>query len=70
MEKKALLLENLIGRVDIAVFQVDCVSHAAARTVKRGCRNAGKRYMPLRSGAVTSFMAALGGPGRCEAATG
>jgi len=68
VEDNDLLLASLLGRADIVVFPVDCVSHAAAGTVKRGCRNAGKRYVPLRSGAVTSFMAALSHLGRCEAA--
>jgi hypothetical protein len=68
VEDNDLLLASLLGRADIVVFPVDCVSHAAAGTVKRGCSNAGKRYVPLRSGAVTSFMAALSHLGRCEAA--
>lgn len=59
IEDNDLLLASLVSRADIIFFPVDCVSHYAAGTVKRTCRNEGKKYVPLRSAAVTSFIAGL-----------
>lgn len=53
------LLPGLIGRADRVVFPVDCVSHDAALTVKRLCRQLGKPWSPLRSTGFASFLAAL-----------
>jgi hypothetical protein len=53
------LLAGLISRADRVVFPVDCVSHDAALTVKRLCRQSGKRWLPLRSSGLASFLAAL-----------
>ena len=53
------LLAGLTSRADIVLFPVDCVSHDAALMVKRLCRQAGKRFIPLRSAGATSFLAAL-----------
>ncbi len=61
IEDNDLMLAGLVSRADLVLFPVDCVSHAAAGTVKRTCRNAGKTYLPLRSAAMTSFIAALSG---------
>jgi hypothetical protein len=61
IEDNDLMLAGLVSRADLVFFPVDCVSHAAVGTVKRTCRNAGKTYRPLRSAAVTSFIAALNG---------
>ncbi len=61
IEDNDMLLAGLVNRADLVLFPVDCVSHAAVGTVKRTCRNAGKTYLPLRSAAVTSFIAALSG---------
>ncbi|MBV9749869.1 MAG: DUF2325 domain-containing protein [Acetobacteraceae bacterium] len=55
------LLPGLIGRADHVVFPVDCVSHDAALSVKRVCRQLGKPWSPLRTGGVGSFLAALAG---------
>jgi hypothetical protein len=52
-------LSALTSRADIVLFPVDCVSHDAALMVKRLCRQAGKPFIPLRSGGATSFLAAL-----------
>ncbi len=62
------LLAGLTSRADIVLFPVDCVSHDAALTVKRLCRQMDKRYVPLRSASATSFLAALRGCGVTEAA--
>ena len=54
------LLAGLISRADRVVFPVDCVSHDAALTVKRLCRQLGKSWTPLRTSGLGSFLAALG----------
>ncbi len=53
------LLSGLVSRADLVLFPVDCISHDAALTVKRLCRQIGKPFMPLRSGGLASFVAAL-----------
>ncbi len=53
------LLPGLIGQADRVAFPVDCVSHDAALTVKRLCRQLGKPWVPLRSSGLGSFLAAL-----------
>jgi hypothetical protein len=59
IEDNDLVLAGMVSRADIIFFPVDCVSHGAVGTVKRTCRSEGKRYVPLRSAAVTSFIAGL-----------
>lgn len=44
------------------VFPVDCISHPAAQAAKLLCRQAGKRFMPLRSASAASLLAALRRP--------
>ncbi len=53
------LLAGLTSRANVVLFPVDCVSHDAALMVKRLCRQADKRFIPLRSAGATSFLAAL-----------
>jgi len=62
VEDNPALLPALIGRANAVVFPVDCVSHAAVSTVKRLCRQADRPYLPLRSGGLGSFLAALRRP--------
>ncbi len=57
------LLPGLISQADRVAFPVDCVSHDAALTVKRLCRQLGKPWVPLRSSGLASFLAALAEPG-------
>jgi len=52
-------LAGLASRADHVLFPVDCVSHEATVTIKRLCRQLGKRYTPLRAGGVGTFVAAL-----------
>jgi hypothetical protein len=59
IEHSAALLPGLVSRADVAVFPVDCVSHDAAASVKRVCRQLGKRYMPLRSSSLTCLLSGL-----------
>lgn len=56
------LLPGLISQADRVAFPVDCVSHDAALTVKRLCRQLGKPWLPLRSSGLGSFLAALAEP--------
>ena len=60
IEDRTGLLAGLISRADVACFPVDCVSHDAAASVKRLCRQAGKPYVPLRSVGIGSLLAGLG----------
>lgn len=57
------LLPGLISQADRVAFPVDCMSHDAALTVKRLCRQLGKPWLPLRSAGLGSFLAALATPG-------
>jgi hypothetical protein len=71
VENHPNLLPGLASRCDFALFPVDCVSHDAANMVKSLCRQADKRFIPLRSASVTSLLAALQAPdvtGMAEAA--
>jgi hypothetical protein len=56
------LLGGLTSQADLAMFPVDCISHHAAHAVKQLCRQAGKRFIPLRSASATSLLAALRQP--------
>ena len=60
-EQHCDLLPGLIGRAALVFFPIDCISHDAALTIKRLCRQAGKRYVPLRSASVASFVVGLRG---------
>jgi hypothetical protein len=62
VENHQNLLPGLASRCDFALFPVDCISHDAANMVKSLCRQAGKRFVPLRSASVTSLLAALQAP--------
>ena len=53
------LLAGLIGQADRVFFPVDCISHDAALTVKRLCRELGRTWRPLRSSGLSSFLAAM-----------
>jgi hypothetical protein len=53
------LLAGLTSQADIVVFPVDCISHHAAQMAKQLCRQADKRFIPLRSTGGTSLLAAL-----------
>jgi hypothetical protein len=59
IDERSGLLPGLISRADVALFPVDCISHDAALTVKRLCRQSGKPWIPLRTASVTAFLAAF-----------
>lgn len=60
IDERSGLLPGQVGRADLVLFPVDCISHEAALAVKRLCRQAAKRFLPLRSAGLASFVAALG----------
>jgi hypothetical protein len=60
IEDRGGRLAGLVSRADIVMFPVNCVSHDAALMVKRLCRQSEKRFVPLRSSGVASFLVALG----------
>jgi hypothetical protein len=59
IEERGGLLPGLVSRADAVLFPVDCISHAAMSLTKRLCRQAGKPFLPLRSGGLAPFCAAL-----------
>jgi hypothetical protein len=59
VESHTSLLPGLANRADVVLFPVDCISHEAANAVKALCRQAAKRYIPLRSASITSLLAGL-----------
>ena len=56
------LLPGLTSQATLGVFPVDCISHHAAHLVKQLCRQAGKRFIPLRSASATALLLALRQP--------
>ncbi len=62
VENHQTLLPGLVSRCDFALFPVDCISHDAANATKSLCRQAGKRFIPLRSASATALLAALQAP--------
>lgn len=59
IDDAGMRLPALVGRADVVMFPVDCVSHDAMAALKRACRQAGKRFIPLRTASVTAFLAGL-----------
>jgi hypothetical protein len=65
LEHNVGLLPSLVSRADHVTFPVDCVSHGAAATIKRLCRQAGRPYQPLRNASLAcllSLLPAIRGP--------
>jgi len=62
IEHSLNLMAGLASQADLVVFPVDCISHHAAQLAKQLCRQAGKRFIPLRSASATSLLAALQRP--------
>lgn len=59
METRRGLLDARVPRADVVMFPVDCVSHDAAWTLKRLCRQSSRPLFALRSASLSSFLAAL-----------
>jgi hypothetical protein len=55
LAESAHSLAILTSRADAVLFPVDCVSHSAAKMVKRICKQLGKSYFPLRRSGLASF---------------
>jgi hypothetical protein len=64
LEQNVGLLPSLVSRADHVTFPVDCVSHDAAATIKRLCRQTGRPYQPLRSASLTCLLSVLSSIGR------
>lgn len=52
-------LDSILGRGDVVMCPVDCVSHSACLRAKKFCKHAGKTFVPLRSSGLSSFAAGL-----------
>jgi hypothetical protein len=59
IEHSMTLLPGLIGRADIAMFPIDCISHDAMGTVKRQCRLTGTPFVPLRLSSLACLLSGL-----------
>jgi Uncharacterized protein conserved in bacteria (DUF2325) len=52
-------LPGLVSRADHLFFPIDCISHDAASTIKRLCRQLEKPYYPLRTASLATLVSAL-----------
>jgi len=59
IEHSATLLPGLVRRADHLFFPIDCISHDAASTIKRLCRQLEKPYHPLRTASLATLVSAL-----------
>ena len=59
IEESIATLPGLISRADAAFFPVDCISLSAVVQIKKSCREGQKRFVPLRTASVASFIAAI-----------
>jgi hypothetical protein len=49
----------MIHSADAVLCPVDCVSHDACLRIKRLCKRAAKRFVPLRSASLSAFIVGL-----------
>jgi hypothetical protein len=56
LAESAQSLAILASRADAVLFPVDCISHSAAKMVKRICKQLDKSYFPLRRSGLASFV--------------
>jgi hypothetical protein len=59
IEHSMTLLPGLIGRADIAMFPIDCISHDAMGMVKRQSRLTGTPFVPLRTSSLACLIGGL-----------
>jgi hypothetical protein len=59
LEHSMTLLPGLIGRADIAMFPIDCISHDAMGMVKRQSRLTGTPFVPLRTSSLACLIGGL-----------
>lgn len=50
---------GLVGRADITVFPVDCVSHNAMSSAKRICGQLNKPFLALRTSSLAGLLSSL-----------
>ena len=60
LEKSISELARAVNKADAVVFPIDRVSHNAASTVKRLCRQSLKTFVPMRTTGVACLINALG----------
>jgi hypothetical protein len=70
LEHAAALLPGLVGRCDLMVFPVDCISHNAMTAAKRTCQQLDKPYVALRTASLAAFLSALASRYRLAAPEG
>ena len=59
IERSIDQLASMLNKADAVVFPTDCVSHSAAKTVKKLCNQRMKPFAPLRTSGIASFIASL-----------
>ncbi len=59
LSERAARLDAMIRAADAVLCPVDCVSHDACLRVKRICKRAAKRFVPLRSASLACFIEGL-----------
>jgi hypothetical protein len=59
IEHAGALLPGLVGRSDLTVFPVDCVSHNAMTSAKRACQQLNKPFVALRTSSLASLLSSL-----------
>jgi hypothetical protein len=69
IEHSMTLLPGLIGRADIVVFPIDCISHDAMGMVKRQSRLTGTPFVPLRTSSLACLVGGLAALARGPEAT-
>jgi hypothetical protein len=69
IEHSMALLPGLIGRADIAMFPIDCISHDAMGMVKRQSRLTGTPFVPLRTSSLACLVGGLAALTRAPDAT-
>jgi hypothetical protein len=52
-------LTHIMSSGDIVMCPMDCVSHQASLRAKKYCKYAGKKFVPLRSSGLSSFITSL-----------
>jgi hypothetical protein len=53
------LLPGLVGRADVILFPVDCISHTAMSVAKRSCRQLNKAFIALRTSSLACLLSSL-----------
>jgi hypothetical protein len=59
IEHASTLLPGLVGRSDLTVFPVDCVSHNAMSSAKRACQQLDKPFVALRTSSLACLLSSL-----------